>query len=242
MEESTGAKPDYSGDSAGQLPAFSRTGRFRSGGIASTVSVSYRCPRGWDRASRDFNSGQHRTLRLRKERDPRFVERSTFWSKGYRIYVGSEFREHCFQFTRRTFRQLSSEVEARGITCVGQLGRERLWWTGREDLFWADDELTAEDVELLVWDRRRRQEGRLERLRKIRARELRADEARRERIPEEVRNFVWLRDEGRCVNCGSEEELQFDHVIPFARGGGTSTENVQILCGDCNRAKGDAIG
>jgi 5-methylcytosine-specific restriction endonuclease McrA len=181
-------------------------------------------------------------VRLRKERDPRFVERRTFWSKGYRIYVGGESRAHCFQFTKRVFRELSSEVQEKGIACVGQLGRERLWWTGREDLFWADDELSSADVELLVWDRERRQEGRLRRLRRIRTREIQAGEARRERIPEEVRNFVWRRDGGRCVACDSDEDLQFDHVIPVSRGGGTAAENIQILCGDCNRAKGDAIG
>lgn len=181
-------------------------------------------------------------LRLRKEPDPRFVERRTFWSRGYGIYVGSESRAHCFRFTRRGFRELAAEVQAEGIACVGQLGRERLWWTGREDLFWADDELSADDVKLLVWDRQRRQEGRLARLRKIRAREVYVDEARRERISEDVRNFVWRRDDGRCVACGSDADLQFDHVIPFVRGGGSSPENIQILCGDCNRAKGAAIG
>ena len=42
---------------------------------------------------------------------------------------------------------------------------------------------------------------------------------------------------GRCVRCGAEEDLQFDHVIPVARGGGNAPENIQVLCGPCNRAK-----
>lgn len=189
-----------------------------------------------------FHYGQPGELRLRKVRDPRFVERGSWLSRGYRLYVGSDTRERCFQFTRRRFEDLSTELRDRGIAEVAHEGRERLWWAGREDLFWADDELSAEEVDLLVWDQRRRQEGRLDRLRKIRAREVHAEAARRERIPSDVRNFVWLRDDGRCVICGSESDLQFDHVIPHAKGGGAAPENIQILCGDCNRAKSDSIG
>jgi len=163
-------------------------------------------------------------------------------TRGYRLYIGSDARERCFQFTRRRFDELQLELRERGIAEVAHEGGERLWWTGREDLFWADDGLCAEEVELLVWDRKRRQVGRLDRLRKIRAREIHAADARRERIPAEVRNFVWLRDDGRCVKCGAESDLQFDHVIPHAKGGGTAVENIQILCGDCNRAKSDSIG
>jgi 5-methylcytosine-specific restriction endonuclease McrA len=49
------------------------------------------------------------------------------------------------------------------------------------------------------------------------------------------------RDGLRCVQCGAAEDLQFDHILPVALGGATSVENLQILCGDCNRAKSDAL-
>jgi len=119
-------------------------------------------------------------------------------------------------------------------------GPRRLWHA-EGAYWWADGELDAEAVGLLVWDRERRQDARLDRLRKIRAAEEDAERGRRERLPDEVRAAVWHRDDGRCVRCGSEQELQFDHVIPFSRGGSNATENIQILCGPCNRAKGDSI-
>ena len=60
-------------------------------------------------------------------------------------------------------------------------------------------------------------------------------------IPEDLRLLVWQRDAGKCVKCGSNSELQFDHVIPVALGGATSEENVQVLCGPCNRKKGASV-
>ncbi len=56
-------------------------------------------------------------------------------------------------------------------------------------------------------------------------------------IPEAVRHAVWRRDDGRCVQCGSQERLEFDHVIPVSRGGANSERNLQLLCERCNREK-----
>jgi hypothetical protein len=60
-------------------------------------------------------------------------------------------------------------------------------------------------------------------------------------IPEAVRTEVWRRDGGRCVQCGSKQNLQFDHIIPVAQGGATSVANLQLLCQPCNGAKGKKI-
>jgi hypothetical protein len=64
---------------------------------------------------------------------------------------------------------------------------------------------------------------------------------RRAPIPERVRNEVWRRDEGRCVQCGSQERLEFDHLIPWSRGGSDTARNLQLLCEACNRRKSDHI-
>lgn len=65
--------------------------------------------------------------------------------------------------------------------------------------------------------------------------------ARRERIPDDVKLFVWQRDEGKCVRCGGNERLEFDHIIPVAEGGANTARNIQLLCELCNRQKGKAI-
>lgn len=63
------------------------------------------------------------------------------------------------------------------------------------------------------------------------------DGAAREPIPENVRLFVWQRDKGQCVRCGSRERLEFDHIIPVVAGGSNTERNIQLLCESCNRSK-----
>lgn len=64
----------------------------------------------------------------------------------------------------------------------------------------------------------------------------------REPIPQDVMDKVWNRDSGRCVKCGSQENLEFDHIIPFSKGGANTYRNLQILCKKCNIEKSNKIG
>jgi hypothetical protein len=66
-------------------------------------------------------------------------------------------------------------------------------------------------------------------------------ETGRQRLSPDVRRAVWFRDQGRCTRCGSRERLEFDHIIPVARGGGNTERNIELLCESCNRAKSDSI-
>lgn len=68
------------------------------------------------------------------------------------------------------------------------------------------------------------------------------DAARRPTIPRDVVDAVWIRDKGRCVYCGSTDNLQLDHIIPFSKGGATTVENLQLLCQKCNIKKSNHIG
>ncbi len=60
-------------------------------------------------------------------------------------------------------------------------------------------------------------------------------------IPKTIKKIVWLRDNGKCVECGSRENLEFDHIIPFSKGGANTVKNVQILCSKCNKKKTNKI-
>jgi len=63
----------------------------------------------------------------------------------------------------------------------------------------------------------------------------------RQAIPESVRHEVWKRDEGRCFDRDSRENLEFDHIIPVSRGGSNTARNIELRCESCNRRKAAKI-
>jgi len=61
-------------------------------------------------------------------------------------------------------------------------------------------------------------------------------------IPAEVKRTVWTRDGGCCRwplasggVCGSTTRLEFDHIVPLARGGTSTVGNVRVLCAAHNQ-------
>lgn len=115
-----------------------------------------------------------------------------------------------------------------------------------------DDEIKEQlRQELLAKENERLLRGKKEELRKEVIQELSEDglitqddyiTKKREPIPQEVQDKVWNRDGGRCVKCGSQENLEFDHIIPFSKGGSNTYRNLQLLCQKCNREKSNKIG
>jgi hypothetical protein len=66
----------------------------------------------------------------------------------------------------------------------------------------------------------------------------------RRHVPAAVRRAVWQRDGGRCGFVGTDGRcqergfLEFHHVVPFARGGATSVDNLQLRCRAHNAYEG----
>jgi len=68
------------------------------------------------------------------------------------------------------------------------------------------------------------------------------DAERRRIIPTAVKLEVWKRAGGKCRICEATDELHFDHIVPFSKGGTSLTaENVQLLCARHNLQKRDQI-
>ena len=61
-------------------------------------------------------------------------------------------------------------------------------------------------------------------------------------IPTAVKLEVWKRDGGRCVMCAKSDNLHFDHILPYAKGGSSLlASNIQLLCARHNLQKRDRI-
>lgn len=67
------------------------------------------------------------------------------------------------------------------------------------------------------------------------------DQASRPTISRELRGQVLARDHHACLHCGATSDLQMDHIYPWSLGGATTFENLQTLCGPCNRLKGARV-
>jgi hypothetical protein len=67
------------------------------------------------------------------------------------------------------------------------------------------------------------------------------DAKKRRHISRDIRQRIWQKYGGRCAECDADTYLEFDHIVPVAKGGSNSEENVQLLCRKCNLAKSDRI-
>jgi hypothetical protein len=173
---------------------------------------------------------------LREIENARFERRLTLTGRRYRLVRGSAPLARAWGARRQ--RALERRSVAVPAPLVDDARRTCWWFEGR--FYWADAELDESDVLALVRERERRVRRRLERAHAALAGGPRDPSGRRP-IPREVRIAVFDRDGGRCVECGSSFELQYDHLIPVALGGGSGTDNLQLLCADCNRRKGAAL-
>lgn len=64
------------------------------------------------------------------------------------------------------------------------------------------------------------------------------DKEQSRKIPVEVKKKVWVRDNGKCVKCGSSRILHYQYIIPISNKGFTNNaDNIQINCENCKFKK-----
>lgn len=156
------------------------------------------------------------------------------------IKVGSNFWTTSASYTWSEFREIEgAQVEAFVLIRTSEKGQLVKY---RDDWYWADSDLSEEDISAVLKARKVRRDASIQRAKSLsQLDKTPRQESGRRGIPEDLRLLVWQRDSGKCAKCGSTSELQFDHIIPVALGGATSEENLQVLCGPCNRSKGASI-
>ena len=115
------------------------------------------------------------------------------------------------------------------------------YWRFKDNWYSDDDNLKVDEIEALINSYGLQLKKRISAAKTAAAASRVPDGSLRVMIPEDVRHAVWQRDAGSCRSCGSESELQYDHLIPVSMGGANSVDNLQILCGPCNRRKGASV-
>ncbi len=90
--------------------------------------------------------------------------------------------------------------------------------------------------------------SRVERNGTIRRSRPRASGVRKGYIPARVRRAVWERDGGRCTfvsarghRCNAQRFLEFDHVVPVARGGASTVEGLRLRCRAHNQYEAERV-
>lgn len=66
----------------------------------------------------------------------------------------------------------------------------------------------------------------------------------RGKVSNKMRFSIYQRDGYRCRKCGVSQryaQLEVDHIIPIAKGGKSTYNNLQTLCHRCNVEKGDSL-
>ena len=165
----------------------------------------------------------------------------------YIVTLGEKKQYFCnLRFSKDVYEKMWSEAQKLPIKlATGVYGAEKqeyYIYMYKEAFYLTEMEMASDDVALVIETTKKDYKQKLaNELDKIKA-VAEAEGYNREPIPEDVQVLVWNRDGGKCVRCGSNISLEFDHIIPLSKGGSNTARNIQLLCEKCNRSKGAKVG
>ena len=145
--------------------------------------------------------------------------------------------QHHLECSERRFARLASSQADLPVLVERKNGRS--WWWYRERFWWDDDGLDAHDVRMFVLDADLSSRQRAEAIREARATLLDEEPALVDTAePSPIIRFaVWCRDRGRCVDCGTTDEVRWDEILPPENGGSRTAANVELRCRTCHERR-----
>ena len=190
---------------------------------------------------RRFSIGYHRAERLMDQLEMAGIIGPAKGSKPREVLIDKNTLQMMLNFRRGLIDkdfiiENKHAIKERVQFYQEQKAKEEEW--ARRELIDAEKERIKQEI----LEKRRIREIKKQAMAELREEGIIEEARTREPIPQEVQDAVWRRDGGRCVKCGSQENLEFDHIIPFSKGGSNTIRNIQLLCEKCNRSKSNKIG
>jgi hypothetical protein len=165
----------------------------------------------------------------------------TICTECYRFYSGKYFTRDAL--SSKQHQNLVQEQESDPVVVMDDINNAAQWYMFKGKFYRENEGLTLIEVKALLVSREVKRKKKIEKAMAYLEVDNRgtSNVNQREPIPDKVKLFVWKRDDGRCVKCGSREKLEFDHIIPVSKGGSNTARNIQLLCEKCNRKKGASL-
>jgi hypothetical protein len=154
----------------------------------------------------------------------------------YRFRVGKSHTD--FYMEESQYQALKLKQLIQPVILMNENGGKKKWWMFKGEFWWENDGYSSDEMKILIIDKLGQKKRQLSKAIARVSQENSSSRVGRQSIPDDVKSFVWQRDGGRCVKCGSQENLEFDHIIPVVKGGSNTARNLQLLCEKCNRSKG----
>jgi hypothetical protein len=224
---------------AGGNPASQFVGSFLAASLITFLMVHAWEAKFWP-ATEPFARGnrQPSSKTLRVDVNAKlFVTRGGFLFERRYFFTATGLRPVAFRRERAD--QILRERQLRPVRIASN--DARTWWTWGDVICWESCGYSEKDVAAVLTEQRLRHDRDLQRAHSVMAAGQLPVSGVRQPIPPSVKQAVYVRDGGRCVTCGVDQQLEFDHVIPHSRGGADSVGNLQLLCLACNRSKGTSI-
>jgi hypothetical protein len=220
-------------DELAQLPEPARTPRRRLLDARRRRALEHRIESMRRRARAKQDESLAARERLRQLDGRGRGERPAPGAKVFRLHSA----QHHLECSERRFARIASSQSELPVLVGKTEGRS--WWWYADRFWWDDDGLPARDVRIIVLDGDLRARQRAQDLADARA-ALLAEErpvGGDASVSPLVRFAVWCRDRGRCVDCGSPENLRFDEIVPPTAGGGKTSANVELRCDACRERR-----